>query len=584
MLYNESLDLNNVVCVHYACKNGTYNEELILDDYNLTLSYELVEGYVAGDTETPQHNFLKLDGSVITPQTLATGSTDNQAAIGKAPIIRILLTYEDKVYGTRVIAVAYIKVKIVEEETVTLDETYEIEPTTAEFDCEDGDIITTTVAQTDSILSLLNDGVGYSKKYFFGNYTPAYLTDDDGNGVEDEDGNPGVGDNDYDEDSYVVLVGLDDYTSSTPVFQWYLTASYMYENSGKTLTYPITFTYGASTVTVTLTTTLPEVDKEIDLYTSGQLRTQYWYDSYSTIYVNASVPGSDSGDDVIVSSLPGSFKYSSDGYLTINDENIDVSFYFCRDMEGTLTIGGYEVEFTLSSDSLSLYGELVKDTEGWGSELIATIDEDGVLTYNDGTSEANNLAELLLNSGTKEMYVLIGVKAAYACNEEFEIDVLINGNDHFKAIITRPINIDAESEAVFADGSGASYVGATVEIEDLLTLTDWNDKDPDFYTNSYSADFYDYYGITLYDNITVDTDDVYIVGMDGDEQTFDDTYQKLTYENGVLTYVNNGTTISGSNYFYFIIPVTISYDWGEVTQDVKVKVVSLATYEADYAE
>lgn len=573
--YSESLDLSTVVCVHYACEDG-YNAELDLDDYGLTLVYEPVEKYIAGTAETDQSDFLKIDGSVITPMS-AGGIEYNQASIGRAPIVRILLKDSDD----NVVKVAFIKVKIVEEEEETPEPAgYEIVLESDAFDCSDGETLTSTYGDTDDILAKLGSN-GFSKTYFFGNYTPTYL-----NGTDSTSESPIVGDDDYDEDNYVVLLGIDDYTTTTPIFEWHISATYMYEHSGEDIEYDITFTYGSASVTITLKTTLPDVAKELDLVATSQARSSYWYETYSYTMFNTSVPGASVGDDVFVNTFASKFIQNSDGVYTLDGNDVEVDFFFCSDMAKTLTIGGNEVTFTISDDGLSLYGELVDDTENnWGTQLIATIDNDSetaaspeIITYNDTDNE---LAELLLNSGEMEMYVLISMTGYYACNEDFAVTVKFNGDDHFKAMYLRPINIAGVSEGIFADGVADTHEGSQIDVTDLVVLTDWNGLTPDDFYDSYN--FYTYYGIsddgeTL--NIEVDEDNITYIDMDGVTETSLTKDMTVSYDNQVLYYLNNGSTISGDNYFYLKVPVTVTYHWGELTQDILVKVVSKAVYDA----
>lgn len=123
LCYKDQLDLNELVqgCAFVADRDpnaaGTHTPMTLekLKSFGFDVVFSIAKGKYEPNTEdkTNQQAFAKLDGTTLTP-IVPTGAGDNQASIGKEPIIHILLvdTKNNTVVDSRYVKIQYTKEKM----------------------------------------------------------------------------------------------------------------------------------------------------------------------------------------------------------------------------------------------------------------------------------------------------------------------------------------------------------------------------------------------------------------------------------------------------------------------------------------
>lgn len=123
LCYKDQLDLNELVqgCAFVADRDpnaaGTHTPMTLekLKSYGFDVVFSVAKGVYKPNTQdqTNQQAFAKLNGTTLTP-IVPTGAGDNQASIGKEPIIHILLvdTKNNTVVDSRYVKIQYTKEKM----------------------------------------------------------------------------------------------------------------------------------------------------------------------------------------------------------------------------------------------------------------------------------------------------------------------------------------------------------------------------------------------------------------------------------------------------------------------------------------
>ena len=104
--FDASLDLSEYVQAHVL---ETPHKDADIARLGMSFEYQLVKNYKIGTNNTDQADFATLSGSVLTPKVFT--DAEKYAAVGRTPIVRVLLKH-----GNTIVKVAYIKVKIVKKE------------------------------------------------------------------------------------------------------------------------------------------------------------------------------------------------------------------------------------------------------------------------------------------------------------------------------------------------------------------------------------------------------------------------------------------------------------------------------------
>ena len=228
-----------------------------------------------------------------------------------------------------------------------------------------------------------------------------------------------------------------------------------------------------------------------------------------------------------------------------------------------VTIGTDKYTFTVTANGTQLNASKNSAT----ATKIATIDADGIITYN----KADENAQALLNKSAYNVDPFtVGIEIVVT-NECDEI-LPLTGNK-FDVKFLRPINVVDLKSAELQDATTGT---AKIDMSKLLGLTDWRGQ-------AFAVapiDFYTYYGVTG-SAISIDKDQI-MTTLNASEAApkllkdvapnmsinYTCNLQKIggdiTY--GDLVYANGKFTINAP--FKLFIPVTVKYTIGEVTGTV----------------
>ena len=630
--YKEEFNLNDSIELHD--KSGTPHKYISLANalkkYNLEVSYEVVKNYKLGEQKTDQADFITLTGSVVKSKVYDDGTSEDPqlAAIGRTPIIRATLT--DKT-NNKIVEIAYIKIKWVKEANAVSGE-HEIAMTKAfEFNCADQNQ-STTIQQTN--IELYNQ-FGYDHATFnavFTKFLPynseklVNASDDEMKEAKDgywaihaeaEPTATAVKDKTYIDNvgkvEWVEQVG--DQSETTYILKWTITADEMWLHGNGDIAHTVVFSNesGTNKIAVTLTSSITKVAKEYDVKPAADYIAQYWVNSTEYAKFNVSVPTSTSDNSAanckFVNDLNSPFT-TKNGILYAKDyrQLSSIKYFFDNDenhgMQKITKMAGHDVGFKVSGDRLTLQAR-VKVGNNWSQyEDIA------IITNSSATNNVKNvvtlqntstIAKILLNDQTAAnpfyaLYVAEGkvcedASGTGADNTAREVEITFNGEDHFKASWTRPINIAAMSADNLIDGVDFTEYGSYVRIEDLIDPADWRDRK--------FSNFNNYWGFYGVENVLIDTNNAkanfgngwvelptnLVVGQDNIPTTniyytnkpeLDDNgqikrdpntnriiYKPATSVYGFFTYKNNGTTLLDD--FQIQVTVKVTYKWGEIT-------------------
>ena len=634
--YKEEFNLNDSIELHD--KSGTPHKYISLANalkkYNLEVSYEVVKNYKLGQQKTDQADFITLTGSVVKSKVYDDGTSEDPqlAAIGRTPIIRA--TLKDKT-NDKIVEIAYIKIKWVKEANAVSGE-HEIAMTKAfEFKCAEQSQ-STTIQQTN--IELYNQ-FGYDHATFkavFTKFLPynseklaANASDDDKKEAKDGYWAIHAKDNDNTVDkTYIDNVGTvqwveaqGDQSETTYILKWTISADEMWQHGNGDIAHTVVFSNatGTNKIAVTLTSSITKVAKEYNVKPAADYIAQYWVNSTEYAKFNVSVPKSTSDANKenckFENDLNSPFT-TKNGILNVKDyrQLSSIKYFFDNDknhgMQQITKMAGHDVVFKVSDDRLTLQAR-VKVGNSWkpsndGFDDIAKI-------TNSTTGNVKNVVELqnttnakiLLNDQTAAnpfyaLYVAEGkvcedASGTGADNTAREVEITFNGEDHFKASWTRPINVAAMSADNLIDGVDFTEYGSYIRIEDLIDPADWRDRK--------FSNFNNYWGFYGVENVLIDTNNAkanfgngwvelptnLVVGQDNmqgqttvsgnkyytNKPKLDDNGQiqrdnnnRIIYEEaksvyGFFTYKNNGTTLLED--FQIQVTVKVTYKWGEIT-------------------
>lgn len=553
-----------------ACKAWDKNAaEGLVEKSGFKYSFELV-GYKSGANETSQsaHAAIASNGYTLRPQMPADGkqqaygAAQNEATIGRAPLVRVIL--KDTV-NNKIAAVGYIKVVI--DKTVAENKAEEVDLVTVNkpytIACGDNniDLQKVTWAQVEEQLyAKLN----MSKEAF----EAAYELDGgtaDANQFEKAttDAEALAADKKIGTVSQTIA---DTGGMQTEVIAWSIKnqAAYAAFKAGKTtlstyVRYALKpgMTAANKYVYVKLTWTPSAINlKPSTTFGNENKIKKYWYAAnsavagtgYDDVHGNVEVVGTEGANDEYVFDLKNALVGNK---LSVNPLTAP---YADLNQELKLTFGFVTGKGLFASeDGTKVYAE--KEF----TNVVASLDPvTGIVTYAD-----NETAKKLLNAyGHKDLKntvtAIVAVKATICGN----IDVPVASNE-FNVKFLRPINVE-EATASFED---AETAGSTAEIN--LTFTDWRDHNFTDPKVTKGLDYFKYYGVK---EIAVDIENA-TTDLNGNSSLkLKDLTDKVKFtfsapatisagKYGELKYENNGLTV-GQFHVYF--PATITYDWGTI--------------------
>ena len=600
--------------------------------YNLTLKFEPVH-YISGDNDTEENAYSKLeeDGtftpcyvndkeeSVVIPE----GSTEKigRSAIGRRPAVLVKLVDA----ANNVVLAGYIKLEITEKaatpDAIVIDKSTPQLP----YLCGDQAVSITWKDMSGKILEEL----GMTKEEFTKGYTfvkdETYVADGKGGFIQVTAANKFAVDNAY---GVVKEIADAEPSSTNDILTWTTTREQrdqlIKDYKDRTLTLYGKYKPVAGGTTYAIYVGIKISIAELPTTASyGNKRDAYWYPAETALAdrdtVRTNVPAPDANNNVTayVKNLDDYFwhidatskKEVSGIEFTVSEASkpvygeiwnkkdkgmeIKYSYLFSAKNDG-LTIGGKKLfvskdETKKNESSTNLYwGEKRAD-----ASLIATLDKvSHKITYKDN-AEAKKFLNLFGHNENKpnQQFAIIEVSAVYGdCN--IELAPAYNFNARF----LRPLDIESNDNAKFVDAEAG---GSSVKLGDLFTAEDWRDKAVIKYnttTKAYEAvlengvNLYTYYQI---EKVALDLDNATCdVNTSGTQMPINPDVIKLSIlDNAGAATTSNEVTISGDdiaklntyklNYknnegntkdFTIMVPVKVTYAWGEVEAAVAIAV------------
>lgn len=516
-----------------------------VEDYGLEYVYT-ASNYIGGaNNETAQNTFINVEKATQGTIDPEYKKQNSEATENREPLLRVEL--KDKATG-KTVAVGWIKTKIVKGTTEGFAKTFD--KGTYYYGCE-------AFAQSLNYIDM-NDVYAQAKlnKTEFHN---AYKLKVEGGVVAMAAGSVGT-----------VTEIKDDPATATNVLRWEVTPAEALAvvNASKvemsaTVTYEsVDGTRGNVTITMKAKIAMPS-----GVIKNDRKIREAWSADYSYVKADVKEPVATAVQDfkldlfnvfegrkVVVSDV------DSENFPSFANEELHAKFIFSGAKD--VTIGEDKYKFTVSPDGTKLNAS----KNGTAATLIATIDGNGVITYN---KDGENAQALLNKSAYNEDPFTVGIEIVIT-NDCDQI-LPITGNK-FDVKFLRPINIVDTKSASLQDATTGT---AKIDMSELFSLTDWRGKD--FAIKP--VNFYTYYGVTGDNAISIDKDKImttlnaseaepkllkdvapnmsisYTCSMGTDDETFGD-----------IVYGNGGFTVRKS--FKLFIPVTVSYTFGEVTGTV----------------
>lgn len=576
--YNGKLDLSTFVGVHQKSKTGC-SVVKDLSPLGMSIKYEVVKNYILGDNKTDQKDFVTVsEDGIVTPKVF---STTGEAAIDRTPIVRVSL-----MNGSKVVEVAYVKIKIVRpEEIIPAKEPIPLTVDNFKFVCDKSGTSKTTVEQ---INVQLYNKLGMSKNEFHKAYP--YFTDcphvkTDVGTVKD-------------------IPETDVEGGKTFLYEWTISNDALWKHAGEEVSNEIVFknakTNATDSVVVVLKSKIKGVKKTYNVWkTKGEVPAgenahyyaEYWNATKEYAKLNVQTPNeneTDASKCLFVSDLNAPF-YNKNGQLYLDESITNLQYFFCTGKDGVAAIkdiNGTKVTFTVSANGLELHASAKVGDVTYTNELIATINNvetTGVYDVKRKNSielnKKSDLAKYLLN--TNKLYTFIGAKANVCKDANKVVSITFDGKDHFQANFIRPINITTNANDNFIDGVDFGEKGSFITIEDLISPSDWR-IDAKTGKNRLFKDhktYWDFYGSFEVEALIKEAK----CDLNGElqnvpativlAQSKETSMGGATSKYGFITYRNNGAGVQ--NAFNLYIPVKVKYGWGEIVTDpIKVNVAT----------
>lgn len=597
IVYNDAdgEDLMEIVRAHFVRNNAASEQEM--DDVSkYGMKWEFAEShYTAGDNKTSEsaHIYLK-DNRVIACTVDANGKpqpgNQDRSTLERRPMVRVTLVDTTKTTNN-IVAVGFIKFRITEKEAEPADAiNIDFNGDGYDLSCTDYNFTQTWAQVEAQVLSKLN----MSKEEFEQNYTVEKISGSQTNCqlyAHDAQGKP-VQSTEYG----TITEKVDDQNHETTVLSWDITAAEIYAavwdaakgeyKSGVNLETgvkfvptnklnPEVYVWFHTGVITTPTASLSNEDKIKENWaaTNGQMGS-----GYAEIHNNVEVVGQPNADDEFSQDILATF-VGNDITLSVTGSDafktgLDYTFRFIiSDAYATQTgQSGTKYTMTVSADGKTLYANYNGRREAvakLGVEFDDVTSKQGinsVVQYQklQGVDNTPGFAEDLLNAVShtdiaKTVTATVGIYAVNGCDMQLPI-----ANNTFDIKFLRPLDVTGAEAVTFTD---AVTGGNKKDMADLVEFLDWRDK--------WEADWVKYYGVTA---IKADVDGITTTLNGGtlgstllssvtDAVSFDyqATGASATYGDkdfGYLYYGNNGSVTAK---FQIRVPLTITYDWGEIT-------------------
>ena len=538
-----------LITTYYKENGGT---ELIkmenVEDYGLKYVFT-PSNYIGGaNNETEQNTFFNAADAALGTINPEYKGQDSEATENREPLLRVELV---DIATNQVVAVGWIKTKIVKGTTDGFP--VEFNKGTYYYGCDN----------FDKSLSYIDMNDVYAKaKLNKTEFHNAYKLKVDGSGnIVLGTGSTGV-----------VTEIKDDPATATNVLNWVVTpaqALALVKASKAEMFANVTYesvdgTRGDITITMKAGIAMPN-----GVIKNDQKITQAWSADKSYVKADVKEPVTTAVTDFKLD-LFDVFEGRKVVVSDVNDTNFPsfakdkLTAKFIFSGANVVTIGTDKYTFTVTANGTQLNAS----KNGAVATKIATIDAEGIITYN----KDDKNAQTLLNKSAYNVDPFTAGIEIVVTNECDEI-LPLTGNK-FDVKFLRPINVVDLKSAELQDATTGT---AKIDMSKLLGLTDWRGKA--FAVTP--VDFYNYYGVEGANAIAIDKDKI-MTTLNASEaapkllkdvapnmsinytcnlqKTADDiTYGDLVYENGKFT-INAP--------FKLFIPVTVKYTFGEVTSTV----------------
>ena len=237
----------------------------------------------------------------------------------------------------------------------------------------------------------------------------------------------------------------------------------------------------------------------------------------------------------------------------------------------------YSATANVEYNNTTLYANSVAT----GNEIAVIDQTTGAVTYQ-STAAAKDLLNYVGHDDLENTLTAnIGVAAFNSCTNLLPIE-----DKTFDALFLRPVDVEGGERDYFVDGVDATDPEAWAYVLDLVKLEDWRDR---AFVDDYLS-YFNYYGVS---SIIVDTDKIrtnlnnaglpeaqwpllktvstavgfnYVAGRPGGVPSATATLADLRTNYGTLHYWNNTANVQE---FEVIIPVTVSYTWGDIDTEIK---------------
>lgn len=581
--YDDKLDLLTLVTGCYVDAEDN-RHEITKDELKaagLEFRFALpTKPFVKGDNETDQQQFATIAGSTMTSK-LPDGTTNNQAAIDKTPVVRVELV--DVNNKNAVVDVRYFKIQWVRKTIAPIDlgVIYTFEYT---LGCEKFEGAFTWDQMVNEVLAKIGE-TGMSQDEFLATYTvPKIASKDHTVGAVEKEGETGANTAEF-------VYNFDDpVDQSAAAFTWRLTIEQVGNVIDKlvagdevkyvvNVTIPAQNSYqGSVNFAFEVKVALPELP-EIYGYDSA-----FWFTDYTLAYVYP-----------IQYNTPGAFDTCAYRY------ELDRLFADSKVVKNMLKCGKWDIQFakTQPANDYASGAVTVPSADAAGHSLVKGMNTAVQLNYAAGTPwyAGVQAADKTYESAVSDIQVQVinNAEGIGILGQQATLDVWATINDKntykvtsFNVYFVEPLNINSElKDAYFVD---QVISGSTIDCSKAFTMTDFKDyivaktTTGDSEKEKYAADLYIYYGVQapVWDLANAKTNLKQENGNYVVDETITAETAKILAEdrfgvdcitanadNSTLTFKNvKGVKVEKAVKLF--IPVTVKHKWGTLTETVTV--------------
>ena len=584
--YDDELDLLSLVTGCYV-KDGDAIEikKDELKAAGLEFRFALpTKPFVKGDNDTDQQQFATIsntDGAWTMTSKLPDGTTNNQAAIDKTPVVRVELV--DVNNKNAVVDVRYFKIQWVRKTIAPIDlgVIYTFEYT---LGCEKFEGAFTWDQMVNEVLAKIGE-TGMSQDEFLATYTvPTIASKDHTVGAVKKDGEAEANTAEF-------VYNFDDpFDESAAAFTWRLTVDQIGDViddllADKEVKYVVNVTIpaqnsyqGSVNFAFEVKVALPELP-EIYGYDSA-----FWFTDYTLAYVYP-----------IQYNTPGALATCAYRY------ELDRLFADSKVVKNMLKCGKWDIQFakTQPANGYASGAVTVPSADAAGHSLVKGMNTAVQLNYAAGTPwyAGVEAADKTYESAVSDIQVQVinNAEGIGILGQQATLDVWATINDKntykvtsFNVYFVEPLNINSElKDAYFVD---QVISGSTIDCSKAFTMTDFKDyivaktTTGDSEKEKYAADLYIYYGVQapVWDLANAKTNLKQENGNYVVDETITAETAKILAEdrfgvdcitanadNSTLTFKNvKGVKVEKAVKLF--IPVTVKHKWGTLTETVTV--------------